>query len=499
MIRRTAYWLRLMKLLRKPREERKDGSFLSTAELRQAENVLVRRVQNEVFGREWKAIINKTVLPSNSHLRWYNPLLSKDGIMRVGGRLNKSQEAEESKHPIPLPARHSFTRLMLKHYHERLLHAGSQLMLAVVRLRFLPLGGRSVTRQIVHECLKCYRSKPTAIQQFMGDLPASRVTVARPFSRTGVDFFGPVYIRPALRRPTVKAYVALFICMCTKAVHLELVTDLSTERFLQALRRFVSRRGKCSDIYSDNGTNFVGARNKLQKFLKLLKDPTHREILSKECSEQGIQWHFNPPSAPHFGGLWEAAVRSAKKHLLKVVGENPVSAEDFTTLLVQVEGCLNSRPLTPMSEDPEDLEPLTPSHFLVGTSLQAIPEPNLEDIPLNRLDKYQLMQRKLQDFWRRWRREYLCQLQARTKRWKPPVPVEIGRLVVIQDDNVPPMRWRMGRIQSLHPGNDNVVRVVTVKTSSGMLTRPVEKLCFLPLPDCNEEPKTQIASSNIET
>ncbi|XP_062551107.1 uncharacterized protein LOC134216156 [Armigeres subalbatus] len=498
MIRRTAYWLRLMDLLRKPREERKDGSFLSTVELRQAENVLVRRIQKEFFSKEWKAIINKTIIPSNSPLRWYNPFISTDGIMRVGGRLNNSLETEDIKHPIPLPARHKFTRMLLHYYHERLLHAGPQLMLAVVRLRFLPLGGRSVAKQIVHECLKCFRSRPTAIQQFMGELPSSRVTVSRPFSQTGVDFFGPVYIRQVPRRPAVKAYVALFICMSTKAVHLELVTDLSTERFLQALRRFVSRRGKCSDIYSDNGTNFVGARNKLQDFMKLLKDPTHREIVSRECTVQGIQWHFNPPSAPHFGGLWEAAVRSAKKHLLKVVGENPVSPEDFTTFLVQVEGCLNSRPLTPMSEDPEDLEPLTPSHFLVGSSLQAIPEPNLEDVSLNRLDKYQLTQRKLQDFWRRWRREYLCQLQARTKRWKPPVPVEVGRLVVIKDDNVPPMRWRMGRIQELHPGADNVVRVATVKTSSGMLTRPVEKLCILPSPDCNDEPESVSTSSSIQ-
>ncbi|XP_058817179.1 uncharacterized protein LOC131680486 [Topomyia yanbarensis] len=334
------------------------------------------------------------------------------------------------------------------------------------------------------------------IQQFMGELPASRVTVSRPFSRAGVDYFGPVYLRPAPRRPAVKAYVAPFICLCTKAVHLELVSDLSTDRFLQAQRRFVARRGKCTDIFSDNGINFVGARNKLREFLMLLKDKTHREAVSTACSTEGIQWHFSPPSAPHFGGLWEAAVRSAKKHLLKAIGENPVSPEDFTTLLVQVEGCLNSRPLTSMSEDPNDLEPLTPSHFLVGASLQAFPEPNLENVQLNRLNKWQLMQRKLQDFWRRWRREYLYQLQARTKRWKPPVQIEVGKLVVIQDDNLPPMRWRMGRIHKLHPGDDQVVRVVTVKTAGGMLTRPVEKLCILPLPDSDDDVEAEDNPSN---
>lgn len=184
-------------------------------------------------------------------------------------------------------------------------------------------------------------------------------------------------------------YVAVFICLCTKAVHLELVSDLTTERFIQALRRFASRRGKPKDMYSDNGTNFVGACNKLRDLNDLLKSPAHKEKIAYHCLEEGTQWHFNPPSAPHFGGLWEAAVRSAKGHLLKVVGETLISPEDMTTLLAQVEGCLNSRPLTPMSDDPNDLDPLTPSHFLIGSNLQALPDPDLDNFPMNRLDRYQ--------------------------------------------------------------------------------------------------------------
>ncbi|XP_055527372.1 uncharacterized protein LOC129719987 [Wyeomyia smithii] len=184
--------------------------------------------------------------------------------------------------------------------------------------------------------------------------------------------------------------------------------------------------------------------------------------------------------APRFGGLWEAAVRSAKYHLLRVIGGNPVSTEDFITLLTQVEACLNSRPLTPISDDPTDLEPLTPAHFLTGGSLQAIPEPDYSAVPLNRLNQYQLVQRQLQDFWKRWKSEYLVQLQSRTKNWERPVKVEIGRLVVVMDANQPPMRWKLGRISQLHPGTDEVVRVVTVKTATGSFTRPVEKLCFLP-------------------
>lgn len=301
----------------------------------------------------------------------------------------------------------------------------------------------------------------------MGELPSPRVTVSRPFTKTGVNFFGPVYVRPVPRRTAVKAYVAVFICLCTKAVHLELVSDLSTDRFLQALRRFVSRRGKCSDIYSDNGTNFVGARNKLTEIGKLMTDHNHRDRITRELARDKITWHFNPPSAPHFGGLWEAAVRSAKTHLIRVIGEIPASSEDFSTLLTQVEACLNSRPLTAMSDDPNDYEALTPAHFLVGSSLHALPDSEVTNIPMNRLNRFQLIQQKVQHFWIRWRREYLSQLQARTKRWKPAIPVEIGKLVVIKDENSSPTRWKMGRIVAVHPGEDNVVRVVTLKTATG--------------------------------
>ncbi|XP_062538615.1 uncharacterized protein LOC134206889 [Armigeres subalbatus] len=307
--------------------------------------------------------------------------------------------------------------------------------------------------------------------------------MSRPFSKTGVDYCGPFYVRPVPRRPTIKMYVAVFICMCTKAVHLELVSDLTTDRFIQALRRFSARRGKCSDLYSDNGTNFVGARKKLRQLYELIRSKEHKERFARYCTEEGTKWHFNPPSAPHFGGLWEAAVRSAKTHLLKVAGETSLSPEDFNTLLIQVEGCLNSRPLTPMSDDPNDLEPLTPSHFLIGSSLQSLPDPELESVPMNRLDRFQLLQKLLQDFWQRWRREYLCQLQGRTKRWKPRIGIEIGKLVIIREDNQHPMAWKMGRIIAVHPGADGVVRVVTLKTESGILKRPVEKLCLLPISD----------------
>lgn len=176
-----------------------------------------------------------------------------------------------------------------------------------------------------------------------------------------------------------------------------------------------------------------------------------------------------------------------KYHLVRVIGNNPVSIEDMQTLLVQAEACLNSRPMTRLSDDPNDLEPLTPAHFLTGGSIQLIPDQDYQAVPVNRLKYWQLTQQRLQDFWHRWHREYLHQLQGRSKRWRAPVKIEIGRLVVLCDENQPPTRWKMGRIQEAHPGTDGVVRVVTIKTATGLLKRPVEKICLLPDPDHDTE------------
>ncbi|XP_055591487.1 uncharacterized protein LOC129743477 [Uranotaenia lowii] len=493
LVRCTAYWMRLMRILKK--SEPNPRSLLTVAEIREAEYAIIRRIQKEAFSEEWKCLADGKDVHRNSPLRWFIPQISSENLIRVGGRLGKSEESEDTKHPIVLPAKHPFTKLLYEYYHQKLMHAGSQLLLSSVRLKYWPLGGRNVPRQIIHNCKQCFRSKPNPIQQFMGELPSDRVTKSRPFMKTGVDYFGPVYLRLAPRRPATKAYVAVFICLSTKAVHLELVSDLSTERFLQALRRFIGRRGYCADIYSDNGTNFVGARNFLRELLEIIRNSQHQEKVSKECVNNHIQWHFIPAAAPHFGGLWEAAVRSAKKHLLKVLGENAVSFEEMTTLLVQVENCLNSRPITALTDDPGNLQPLTPGHFLIGEAFQQLPDRDFREVPMNRLNQSQVLQKKLQHFWDRWRVEYLTQLQGRYKRWRSPVEISVGRLVIIKDENLPPSRWKMGRIEKLHPGSDGVVRVVTLKTATGPSTRPVEKLCLLP--DAfqpNEDP--QIPSEN---
>ncbi|XP_055590154.1 uncharacterized protein LOC129742298 [Uranotaenia lowii] len=482
LIRATAYWLRLIESFCQPKENMQRG-FLSVQELHDAEMIIIKKIQNESFHEELKQLRLSKQVPRSSPLRWFNPKVTPDGILRIGGRLSHSDESFDAMHPMVLPAKHPFTEMLFAHHHEALLHAGPQLLLSTIRQRYWPLGGRHVVRKVVHKCQRCFRARPQILQQQMGDLPRSRVIVSRPFTKCGVDYFGPVFLKAGRRNAAIKTYVAVFVCMTTKAVHLELVGDLSTERFLQALRRMIGRRGKVSDMYSDNGTNFVGARNQLRELFAQLKNKQHNETVSKVLAADGVQWHFNPPSAPHFGGLWEAAVRSAKYHILRVVGGNAIDREDFETLLIQVEACLNSRPLTAMSDDPTELEPLTPGHFIAGGPLNALPEPDYGQVQLNRLSRWQLVQRRVQDIWKRWRLEYLSQLQSRTKNWSSPEKIIVGKLVIVVDENQPPMRWKMARIEELHPGDDGVVRVVTVKTANGSLKRPVAKLCLLPSPE----------------
>ncbi|KAB0798114.1 hypothetical protein PPYR_09107 [Photinus pyralis] len=315
----------------------------------------------------------------------------------------------------------------------------------------------------------------------MGSLPADRVTKHFPFSVVGVDYAGPLIIKDKKGRgsKSSKCYVCVFICFSVKAVHIEVVSDLTTNSFLMALRRFAARRGKPAKIYSDNGSNFVGANNKLKDFLAFIK--SNNADISNSCVDEGIEWHFIPPNSPHFGGLWEAGVKSVKSHLRRVAGNASLTFEELNTLLVQIEAVLNSRPLSPLSSNSQDLSALTPSHFLVGRPLTAIVEHDLTAVPSNRLQRFEHIQQILQHFWRRWQREYLSELQER-KKWRSNIgdQPKVGQLVLIKEDGQPPLQWKLGRIVKLHSGRDEITRVVTLKTEHGEMQRSVAKLCPLP-------------------
>ncbi|XP_058817497.1 uncharacterized protein LOC131680803 [Topomyia yanbarensis] len=456
---------------------RKTG-FLSVIEIKQATHCLVKLAQDERFSQDLAEVARNEQVKQNSRLKTLTPILT-NGVLRVGGRLRHAPVSYDQRHPMILPDKHPFTELLVVHYHRKLLHAGPQLLIATIRERFWPLRIRNLARQTVHSCVSCFRCKPKILQQLMGELPPERVTPAFPFLRTGLDYCGPFYYRQSRRAAPVKCFVSIFVCLVTKAVHIECVGDLSTNSFLAALKRFVARRGKPELIECDNATNFKGAQRELNDLAQLFLSQQHQELITTNCTENGITFKFIPPRSPNFGGLWEAAVKSLKKHLRSTVGNVVLYQDEFLTILTQIESCLNSRPLTQLSSDPNDLEVLTPGHFLVHRSLAAIPEPSLEDVPSNRLDRWQQTQEYVRRIWKQWQSEYLSGLQPRTQWTQQRDNISVGTMVLVKEENLPPLKWKFGRILQVFTADDGNIRVVNVRTKDGEFRRGISKICVL--------------------
>ncbi|XP_026747596.1 uncharacterized protein LOC113508709 [Trichoplusia ni] len=255
--------------------------------------------------------------------------------------------------------------------------------------------------------------------------------------------------------------------MATRTIHLEAVSDLTSQGFLAAFKRFVARRGYCADL-------------ELKTLLTAEKSSVVKEI-AEWLGDNGTKWHFIPPHAPNFGGLWEAGIKSTKHHLKRIIGNNTLTYEEMATVLSQIEACLNSRPMSLLSSNSEDQEPLTPGHFLVGEPLVLVPEFNYEQSNISTLKRWQHCQRMVQDFWRRWSNEYMTQFLNRYKwAYRTPEPA-IGDIVLVKEDDLPPARWLYGVIEEKHPGLDGITRVVTLKCKGSHIKRPVSKLCVLPV------------------
>ncbi|XP_016659690.1 uncharacterized protein LOC107883680 [Acyrthosiphon pisum] len=459
--------------------ERSNG-FISVDEMNKARSFWLMQAQSESMSNEIADLRSGKMVHRGSCLKALNPFIDDQGLVRVGGRLAYAPGQYNTRHPIVLPSKSLITKLIFNYEHIRLMHAGPQALLAHVTLNYWPIRGRQIATQIVQKCVTCFRARPQFTPPLMAPLPSVRVTIARPFANSGVDLCGPIFVRSGLRKisPT-KSYICVFICMVTRAIHLELVSSLSTEDFLAALSRFMSRRGQCMDLHSDNGTNFVGADRTLKTYFKATvnSNKVHDFLTMGETT-----WHFITPASPHFRGLWESAVKSAKKHLLRVSKGVLLTFDETRTLLCQIEAALNSRPLSPLSLDPNDFNALTPGHFLIGGPLMLPPEPDVSSIPQNRLKRYSLMRQQMQLFRKRWSQEYLPQLHRRGKWTKPNRNFCVGDLAVLRDDNMPPLKWPLVRVAAVHPGADGVVRAVTVRNSTGSeFRRPAIKLSLLPI------------------
>ncbi|CAK9798625.1 hypothetical protein ANTPLA_LOCUS1703 [Anthophora plagiata] len=453
-------------------------------EIQEANIRIIKIVQSIAFSKDIQNLKTNRVLHPKSKLLPLHPFLDDNGMLRVGGRLQNAPLPYAQKHPILLPRNHHVTTLIIRESHLSNQHTGITSTLYNVRQTYWPIDGKNTTRKIIRECIRCFRVKPPSVDYIMGNLPAARVTDNRPFYNCGIDYCGPFYVkeRRHRNRARVKVYVAVFICLATKAIHLEVVSDMTTEAFIAALKRFIARRGLCRNLYSDNGTNFIGANNELMETYQALQrdDKVLNFLTGKE-----ISWHFMPALSPHFGGLWEAAVKSFKHHVKRVVGEELFTFEQFNTFVIEVEAILNSRPLTPLSSDPNDPSALTPGHFLIGNSLTSVPESDFSTTPTNRLSSWQHIQKVKLDFWARWYKEYINCLNVRQKWTKGSHDIREGTVVVLKENNLPPLSWHLGRVEKIHPGADGIIRAVTVRTVNGVYRRNVKQLAPLPILDAS--------------
>ena len=484
LTRITAWVLRYIANCRARKGNKRDScitSSLTVQEIVKAENYWLSFSQKSSFASEIEALSSSRSVPSNSVLFCLHPLMDSQGLLRITGREQNSKRSYSAIHPVILHGKDPVTKLIIETEHLRLLHAGPTLIASSLSRRFHIVTGRKAVRSITRGCVVCRRNCEKPKPQMMGQLPMERVTPDLVFEKVGVDYAGPVYLKYGhVRKPTViKAYICVFVSLTVKAVHLELVSDLTTDAFISALRRFIARRGKPTLLWSDNGTNFVGANKELKQLAEFLENQKTQNIVSQFCTSQRVQWKFIPEHSPHFGGLWEASVKAMKYHFKRVASNVKLTFEECSTVITQIEACLNSRPLVALSCNDDGIEVLTPGHFLIGRPVESLPDPSFSYRSLSLVRRWHLCQNLVRHFWQRWSREYLSSLRKYAKWHKPTRNLSSGDVVILQEDGMIPTQWPLGRVVQTFSGKDGLVRVANVKTQRGVYKRPVHKLALL--------------------
>ena len=435
--------------------------------------------QRECYPEEVNRLHNGKPIRTSSPLVPLTPFLGPDGLLRLGGRIGRTSLPHNALHPPLLSGRHPLANKIAEAFHLRLKHAGTELVLSHVRQHVWLIGGRETVKRTRRNCLRCRRHTAKPGVQLMGELPTFRVEIGYPpFTRTACDYFGPLETSNYRNRVN-KRYGVLFTCLVTRAVYLDLASSLSADDFLLALRRFIGLYGKPCKMYSDNGTNFVAAERLLREEVEKLHAV---EDVVQFVQLEAIDWQFQPAGTLHFGGAHEALVKTAKKALYAALeterGALRYPTDDvLRTVLYEVAGLLNSRPLYQASSDPLDSRALTPNDFLNRPALAGVPAGDFTAaLPL---EQYRYAQCALQLFWDRWKGPYLQSLATR-QRWQHlQRNFVVGDLVLEHDPALGRGQWRMGRVDRVFPGTDGLVRAVDVEFAGKIYRRGIQKLCLL--------------------
>ena len=411
---------------------------ISTSEMMNAEREILKHVQWKCFKKELEDLrqlerqsSKNNVITKSSSLYKLDPILY-NGLLRVGGRLKQAPLNHDAKHPIILPKKTHVSNLIISHYHQISGHSGLEYTLSLIRQKYWIIGGRSNVRKVANECFSCRRRQAPAMQQKMSDLPEDRVVPCeRPFTYVGVDCFGPIVVRRG--RSNVKRYGVIFTCLSIRAIHVEVAHSLDTESFVNALRRFVSRRGTPVEIRSDNGGNFVKGEKELREAI----EGWNQQKIHESLLQKNIKWIFNPPAGSHHGGVWERCIRTVRKVFNALIKEQTMDDEGLSTLMCEVESIVNGRPITKVSDDPKDLEALTPNHLLLPHPGPSIPPGKFSRNDNCSVRRWRQVQYLADLFWRRWLREYLPSLQQRQKWNELRRNVEVNDIVLVLDEKTP--------------------------------------------------------------
>ncbi|XP_021324883.3 uncharacterized protein [Danio rerio] len=469
------------------------GEIVTVTERRKAAEMLYQLVQQQAFPQELKALqenFHGSTILSSSPLFRLNPILDV-GLLRVGGRLTGSTLSSELKHPIILPKDSHITNLLLAHYHAQVCHQGrSQTLMELRANGFWAIGANKSVSKLIHRCVKCRKLRRPTEEQQMSELPRECCEVSAPFTFCGMDCFGPFVTKRG--RKEYKRYGLIFTCLSSRAIHLEMLDDLSTDVFINALRCFISLRGAVSHLRCDQGTNFVGAKNEFKEAPK----QCDTEALKAFLADKQCEFTFNAPSASHAGGVWEQQIRTIRSVLNVTVAQCSGRLDDASlrTLFYEAMAIVNSRPLNVDGiNDPMAPEPLTPNHLILMKSKVALPPPGKfvkED--MYAVKRWRRVQYLTEQFWSRWKKEYLMNESTRQKWHVPRRNLKVNDIVIIKEDSLPRNQWQLGRVVETTEGSDGLVRRVKVQAGERKLTqkqthcskptiieRPIQKLVLL--------------------
>ena len=429
--------------------------------------------------------MRKASMRPTSNLYKLDPFLDEKGVIRVGGRLKNSTVDFEIKHPILLPKNDHATTLLVSQYHQNENHQGYGMTHNAIRQAgYHVINGRGVVSSVISKCVPCLKKRGRFQEQKMSDLPAERVEPSPPFTYSGMDVFGPFHIKEG--RKELKRWGLIFTCLASRAIHLETLNAMSAESFINALRRFIARRGKVRQIRSDQGTNFVGAKNELAAAFQELDQETINQFLSSQDCDM-IDFSMNVPHASHMGGVWERQIRTTRSVLTSLLQDHGTQLDDeaFRTLLTEAENIVNGRPLTVENlSDPLSGEPLTPNQLLTLKTQVVLPPPGKFERPdLYSKKRWRRVQYLANQFWLRWRKEYCSKLQSRPRWTDSKRNLKVGDVVLVCDPDEPRNKWPVAIVSKVYPSKDRLVRKVQISTikdgTRRHYDRPVHKLILL--------------------